>query len=375
MAKTDVTYAYVGDIVKMDKQPDGLMIYGRAAGPGVDLDGQRFDAEWLKTAMPDWMKFGNIREQHNGLIAAGVGKELIAGKDGEWYVKALIVDPGTVRKIEAGVLKGLSVGVKKAHLVKDHLAPNGRIAGGKVVELSVVDRPADPPNIMTICKAAGMTNDLMAVDTSGDVVLDHDADLAKAAGPLTPDLRKAALATIQGVLHGDLVKGFDETGDIDGADGAIRLLAKFIQHEAAALAASDLNEPRDVDELLKAARALECFTEADEDEDAADVTKAAVSSDTRSNGGTLLFEAEITKAVAQATQPLEAKIHSLQADLAKAMAAPMPGGPVLITQPVMPPAAKTAEAERLAAIAARTPDPELAMMYRQAAKSAEQATA
>jgi hypothetical protein len=50
------------------------MVYGKATGPDLDLDQQICDSEWLKTAMPRWAQWGNVREQH-GPIAAGVGLE------------------------------------------------------------------------------------------------------------------------------------------------------------------------------------------------------------------------------------------------------------------------------------------------------------
>lgn len=150
-------YAYAGDILKYDKQPDGtLMVYGCATSPTVDLDGQACDPAWLQKAMPEWFKTGaNIREQHNGTIAAGVGRELDHEDGDRWMLKAHVVDAGTVKKVETGVLKGFSIGVRRGEVLrgKGVTAPNGLIVGGNIAEVSLVDRHCNPDSATTICKA------------------------------------------------------------------------------------------------------------------------------------------------------------------------------------------------------------------------------
>lgn len=152
----EIEYAYAGHITKYEKQPDGtLMVYGVASDPAEDLDGQGCDPEWLKKAMPDWFKYGNVREQHSS-IAAGKGKELTHGAGDQWFLKSHVVDPGTVTKVINGVLTGYSVGIRDGRVRKDKAAgyPNGRIVDGKIVEISLVDRPCNPNATITIVKAA-----------------------------------------------------------------------------------------------------------------------------------------------------------------------------------------------------------------------------
>jgi len=148
----DITY--VGfDGLTFKKADDGsLFVYGKATGPDLDLDQQICDESWLKTAMPQWMATGaNVREQHSN-IAAGVGIELSAEGD-DWMLKSEVVDPVTALKVEKGVLKGYSIGIKGARIVKDESAPNGRIVAGQIVEVSLVDRPANPTATVEIAKA------------------------------------------------------------------------------------------------------------------------------------------------------------------------------------------------------------------------------
>lgn len=184
-----IQYAYAADIVKAerDEETGDLIVYGKATGPDLDLDEQICDAEWLKKAMPDWFEWGNIREMHQP-VAAGVGIELEQQGD-DWFVKSKCVDPNTAKKIEDGVLKGYSVGIKDPKVVKDAAAPGGRINGGSIVEISYVDRPCNPTAKMAIAKAAGASTALEPVEADDDEVtikvagsVFKPSDLAKLLG-------------------------------------------------------------------------------------------------------------------------------------------------------------------------------------------------
>src|SRR5206468_932282 len=98
----DTTTVYA-PILKHFRDDNGdLVVFGKATGPDLDLDQQICDPEWLKTAMPTWFQWGNLREQHSS-IAAGTAKTLTAEGD-SWNVEALIVDRGSAEKVEKGVL-------------------------------------------------------------------------------------------------------------------------------------------------------------------------------------------------------------------------------------------------------------------------------
>lgn len=161
-----VDYAYVGDIVKTERDEAGnLMVFGKATGVDMDLDEQVADPEWLKEAMPDWAKWGNLREMHQPIVA-GIGRETTSDDSGNWFLKSEVVDAGTAKKIEAGALKGYSIGIKNARVVKDSKAPGGRIVGGTIVEVSYVDRPCYPTSTIGIAKAVGADNILSAVEAA-----------------------------------------------------------------------------------------------------------------------------------------------------------------------------------------------------------------
>lgn len=145
------TNAYAA-IIKQEKLDDGtLLVYGKATDDSLDIDQQICDASWLEKAMPEWFRSGgNIREQHSN-IAAGVAKELNSTAEGH-YISALVVDPVSVKKVETGVLKGFSIGIRAPRIVRDNKAANGRIIDGQIVEVSLVDRPANPNAKLMLAK-------------------------------------------------------------------------------------------------------------------------------------------------------------------------------------------------------------------------------
>jgi hypothetical protein len=157
------TSVYAG-IVKMDDNGDGtLTVYGKATDDSVDIDQQICDPTWLDKAMPEWfMTGGNIREQHSN-IAAGVAQEYEQKKDGH-YISALVVDPVSVKKVKSRVLKGFSIGIKAPRVVRDQKAANGRIIDGQIVEVSLVDRPANPNCQLVLAKSVNGEKSLTKVE-------------------------------------------------------------------------------------------------------------------------------------------------------------------------------------------------------------------
>jgi hypothetical protein len=160
---SNLTTSYFG-IEKADKNSDGtLTVYGKATDDSVDIDQQICDGEWLDRAMPAWFKSGgNIREQHSN-IAAGVAKEYELKRDGH-YITALVVDPVSVKKVETGVLKGFSIGIKNPRVTRDKVAANGRIVDGQIVEVSLVDRPANPNCQLLLAKSAMGEDSMIQVE-------------------------------------------------------------------------------------------------------------------------------------------------------------------------------------------------------------------
>ena len=138
------------EIAKMEAQDDGTVkVWGYASSEAVDSDGEVIAAEAMKAAIPDYMKFGAVREMH-GSNAAGTAIEINVEDDGRTFFGAHIVDPIAVTKVKTGVYKGFSIGGSVT--ARDELNKS-QITGLKLTEISLVDRPANPDAVFTCFKA------------------------------------------------------------------------------------------------------------------------------------------------------------------------------------------------------------------------------
>ncbi len=141
-----------GDINKVTAQEDGtLIVSGIASSEAVDGDGEIIRGDAMRAAIPDYMKFGAVREMHAN-IAAGTALNIDVDDQNMTHFEAHVVDAGSVKKIEAGVLKGFSVGGK----VTSWDTTNKKIITGiKLNEISLVDRPCNPEAVFSIAKFEG----------------------------------------------------------------------------------------------------------------------------------------------------------------------------------------------------------------------------
>lgn len=136
-----------GAIEKSEKQSDGsVIIEGIASSEAVDSQGEIITADAMRKALPEWMNWGNIREQHS---QNAVGKALFAqvGDDGKTRISAKIVDSEAVKKVLAGVYKGFSVAGEVLSRASNS------ITGVRLAEVSICDRPVNPECVFSIWKA------------------------------------------------------------------------------------------------------------------------------------------------------------------------------------------------------------------------------
>jgi phage head maturation protease len=147
MDKPNADFAYFLPFGKVEKNDDGSRtISGYASTPTLDLDGEIVSLKAIKKALPSYMEWRNIRQMHQP-HPVGTAKE--ANVDGTGlFLTARIVEPTCCKLIDEEVLKGFSIGGKK-------LAKQGNtITDIDLVEISVVDRPANPDCRFAVAKAA-----------------------------------------------------------------------------------------------------------------------------------------------------------------------------------------------------------------------------
>ena len=193
----DITYVGIGDLTFKEADDGSMFVYGLATDPTLDMDQQICDPGWLKSAMPQWFKTGaNVREQHSS-IAAGVGIELNADGD-KWMLKSEVVDPVTQTKVRKGVLKGYSIGIKQAKVMKSDEAPNGVIVGGNIVEVSLVDRPANPSARIEIAKSVNGELTMSEIEKADDILQEAVMTEGPAAEGRTPEDRELVCTDCEG---------------------------------------------------------------------------------------------------------------------------------------------------------------------------------
>lgn len=149
-----------GDISKSEEQDDGTVkVWGYASSAAVDSDGESITAEAMKAALPDYMRFANVREMHTSK-AAGIAIEAEVQPDGRTFFGAHIIDTEAVKKVRAGVYKGFSIGGK---VLSRDAVDKSIINGLRLSEVSLVDRPANPEAVFNFFKAEGLDEGIQQI--------------------------------------------------------------------------------------------------------------------------------------------------------------------------------------------------------------------
>lgn len=175
------------EINKVEDQDDGtIKVFGIASTGSEDSDGETITPDCMRNAIPDYMKFGAVREMHQP-SAAGTAISAEVNDAGETEFAALVVDPVAITKVKTGVYKGFSVGGKVT--ARDPLNKS-IIQGLNLIEVSLVDRPANPEAMINMYKAASSPEDeiedLAEMLDAGEVTPGEVLALIKAAKAATP---------------------------------------------------------------------------------------------------------------------------------------------------------------------------------------------
>lgn len=257
------------EIAKMEAQDDGTVkVWGYASSEAVDSDGEIIAAQAMKAAIPDYMKFGAVREMH-GSNAAGTAIEINVEDDGRTFFGAHIVDPIAVTKVKTGVYKGFSIGGSVT--ARDELNKS-QITGLKLTEISLVDRPANPDAVFTCFKADKPKADEEAADKDDEPTEKTDETPADDAEKADGDKADEKVADKEDD-EDDKKDEAEKSASIELSESEIAILkavlAKAEKQEAATKAdepvdcsvgksdkSDDLAKAESADELAKAQDAL-----------------------------------------------------------------------------------------------------------------------
>ena len=162
-------------LTKIEDQPDGtIKVWGWCSSEAMDADGDIILASAMAAAMPEFMKFGNIREMHSN-IAAGVAFEWETTADGKTWIGTHIVDEGSIKKVKKGVLKGFSIGGNGTEC--DDNNPK-IITALELNEISLVDRPANPDAVINLWKAKKMDTPVAAAPLPSTLAITAETQAA-----------------------------------------------------------------------------------------------------------------------------------------------------------------------------------------------------
>jgi phage head maturation protease len=134
-------------LAKVDREQ--RMVYGYASTEALDSQGEVVRRQALAAALPEYMRFANIREMHQP-SAVGIAKEAAIDEKGLW-LGAKVVDDDAWKKVVEGVYKGFSIGGFVT--ARDPRDPQA-ITGIDLAEISLVDRPANPDAVFAVYKSA-----------------------------------------------------------------------------------------------------------------------------------------------------------------------------------------------------------------------------
>ena len=243
------------EISKMEAQDDGTVkVWGYASSEAVDSDGEIIAAEAMKAAIPDYMKFGAVREMH-GSNAAGTAIEINVEDDGRTFFGAHIVDPVAVTKVKTGVYKGFSIGGSVT--ARDELNKS-QITGLKLTEISLVDRPANPDAVFTCFKADKSKDEEEAADKD-DKPSDksaEDKDDKPKDGDKEPKAEDKDGKDGKEDNKDDKEDEAEKSASVDLSESEIALLKSVLARLEKSSAPDDLAKSESVDELAKAQDAL-----------------------------------------------------------------------------------------------------------------------
>lgn len=128
------------------------MVYGYASTEALDSQGEIVSRDAIINALPDYMRFRNIREMHQ---SSAVGKTQEAKVDEKGlFIGVKVVDESAWQKVKETVYNGFSIGGKIVTKIDD------TITELKLTEISLVDRPANPEAVFSFYKGESMDKEI-----------------------------------------------------------------------------------------------------------------------------------------------------------------------------------------------------------------------
>lgn len=139
-------------ITKIDEEK--RMVFGYATTDSKDTQDEVVDLQASFDAVDEYTQWRTVKEMHRPETAAGTAPILEKHTGVGLYVGAEIVDDQAWKKCLKKVYKGFSIG---GYVLKRDPENSKRITKYRLVEISLVDRPANPDSLFSIVKRDNTT--------------------------------------------------------------------------------------------------------------------------------------------------------------------------------------------------------------------------
>jgi len=149
---------------KIDKKTK--TVSGIASTEAIDGAGDIISFEAVAEALPDYMKFGNIREMHQLIAIGSIVDYKLDAKKKELWIDVKISDDQAWKKVQDGVYKGFSIGggiLEWDYVQKEAIDDDGntyvidtevrKVTKIVMNEISLVDRPCNPEALLDMYKS------------------------------------------------------------------------------------------------------------------------------------------------------------------------------------------------------------------------------
>jgi hypothetical protein len=175
-------------------------VEGYATTDAIDSQGEVVDLEASFAAVDEWRKWGTIKEMHRTETAVGVAPIIEKHANKGVYIGAEIVDDQAWKKCKKGVYKGFSIGGRVLEREGNHITKY------QLLEISLVDRPANPDSIFAIAKYNAQAPEVQVArggetmtetKEKGAEVTSTPAEMTKSEPAQTPKAEVSATQEIQ----------------------------------------------------------------------------------------------------------------------------------------------------------------------------------
>ena len=197
------------------KDDEARLVEGILTSEAIDHDNCIVDYESIKEAWPGYIKFGNIRAMHpdGNIVAVGfIADYRFDDEAKQVWITAYISDDQDWRKVKDGTYKGFSIGGDENKAKRKYVTIDGvtitRIWIERLIEASLVDRPADPEALFSVFYAYGHGG-------KNNTMFDDLLELAQKARNDAEKDRKPKQATLLTAV----IKAVTKCGDMQMADG------------------------------------------------------------------------------------------------------------------------------------------------------------